>query len=103
MENEKRRLIDANALMEHLKEMHDFVMQDPEISPSIKWGEAVCNHRVTEAIEKAPTVDAVEVVHARWDDDGRCTRCGRYMPFDCEGDAYESIYCPDCGAVMTKR
>ncbi len=54
-------------------------------------------------IDRMHTVDAVEVVHGRWDDDGRCTRCGRYMPFDCEGNAYESIYCPDCGAVMTGR
>ena len=36
-------------------------MQDPEVSPTIKWGEAVCNYRVREAIERVPTVDAVEV------------------------------------------
>ena len=58
MANEKR-LIDANALIEVLKEKHDWVMQDPEVSNSIKWGEAICHHRVIEAIEKAPTVDAV--------------------------------------------
>ena len=59
------RLIDADALMEVLKEKHDWVMQDPEISPSIKWGEAVCNGRVREAIEKAPTVDAVAAEDVR--------------------------------------
>lgn len=58
---------------------------------------------VRRLVEAAPAVDAVEVVRAHWNDDGRCTRCGRYMPFDCDGDAYESIYCPDCGALMTGK
>ena len=89
MANEKR-LIDANALLEELKEKHDWVMQDPEISHSIKWGEAVCNHRVCEAIENAPTVDAVEVV--------RCKDCKHYKTITCScgcNVVSDNWYCAD--------
>lgn len=56
-----KRLIDANVLIETIKFEHDRIMQDPEIGNNMKWCEAVCNHRATEAIERSPTVDAVEV------------------------------------------
>ncbi len=80
----EKRLIDANALIAQFDDsFKGFVMK--------------------RIIEMQPKVDAVPVVHARWNDDGRCTNCGRYMPFDCEGNAYESIYCPDCGAEMNLR
>jgi hypothetical protein len=82
MANEKR-LIDANALMEVLKEKHDWVMQDPEVSHSIKWGEAICNHRVCEAIEKSPTVDAVEMPKGK---------PGDYLEWD-NGTGIKQIYC----------
>lgn len=42
--------------------------------------------------------DAVK--HGRWNDDGRCTECDWYMPFDCEGNSFETQYCPHCGAKM---
>ena len=66
------------------------------------------------AIEDAPTVDAVEVVHGQWekyteekfngyDADGRiryrkvriyyCDKCGH-------GSVVKSNYCPNCGAKM---
>ena len=68
----EKRLIDANALMEEIKKEHDYIMQDPEVSNQIKWREAVCFHRAWDAIQKAPTVDAVEVV--------RCKDCKHYKP-----------------------
>ncbi len=74
------RLIDAYALLEVLKEEHDRVMQDPEISKAVKWGEAVINYRVLKAIEDSHTVDAVEVV--------RCEDCRR---FKCADDGI--FYC----------
>ena len=67
----EKRLIDANALMEEIKKEHDYIMQDPEVSNQIKWREAVCFHRAWDAIQKAPTVDAVEVV--------RCKDCKRWF------------------------
>ena len=65
--------------------------------------------RVKRHIDNAPTVDAVEVVHASWIEDGYygnpfvCSHCG------CEGcysgdyhnkQYYYTNYCPNCGAKM---
>ena len=68
---------------------------------------------VTRAINDAPTVDAVEVVHGRWVYDsgsGRyfCSACDEYaLSFKkdtlYDGDLYEvclTDYCPNCGAKM---
>lgn len=80
MEN-KKRLIDANELMDVLKENHDNIMQDPEVKANVKWREAVVFHSVSQAIRHAPTVDAVEVVRCKdctyWiDEDGTRTKDG---------------------------
>ena len=91
MENEKR-LIDANELRQ-------------TIESKIYWGGV----GLLEAIDDAPTVDAVEVVHGEWVSSG----CG----FDCcsvcrkvYADGYLTAmgikprtqfnYCPNCGAKM---
>lgn len=52
-------------------------------------------------IADAPTIEAKPVVHAHWNDDGRCTNCGEHAPwiYLCE-DWYESKYCHGCGAQM---
>ena len=53
-------------------------------------------------LEKAPTVDAVPVVHGRWNNmDGYktrkvCSECGWDVP---EYGKFHS-YCPNCGAKM---
>ena len=113
MANEQR-LIDANALMEHLKEEHDYLMCDPEVSSKIKWWEAVCFDRVRRTIEKAPTVDAVEVVHAYWIDGYSvhnekvtytidCSHCEGVFNIeshDAEHWKGKFKWCPFCGARM---
>lgn len=56
-------------------------------------------------LEKAPTVDAVPVMHGRWmheETEGgfhiwRCSRCGRGMNDNPEGI---DLYCYHCGARM---
>lgn len=61
-------------------------------------------------LEKAPTVDAVPVVHGRWDDSGRytfpsgstavrCTNCGCALT-ESEYRLNNWNYCPVCGAKM---
>ena len=94
MENEKR-LIDANALILAIRD-------DAEI---------VGKHyaRIKMHINGAPTVDAVEVVHGRWeavDHDGswrvdKCSICHRRMHYVDYDQPYQ--YCPNCGAKMDKE
>lgn len=57
-------------------------------------------------IEKAPTVDAVPVVHGRWSDAG-FGELPKHAPYGwacsvCGGISFnnEYIYCPNCGAKM---
>ena len=87
MANEKR-LIDANALIAEYDRVH--------IGPP---GGA------RKLIEDAPTVDAVEVVHGRWEKafwhPYRCSCCGETALLDRNGEFYcTSNYCPNCGAKM---
>ena len=100
MANEKR-LIDANVAKEmivnHANEFSD-VINRREKALLIGGG--------TSCIDKCPTVDAVEVVHGRWeqvDHDGswrvdRCSICHRRMHYVDYDQPYQ--YCPNCGAKM---
>ena len=56
---------------------------------------------VKELLKVQPTVEAKPVVHAHWNDDGRCTNCGGHAPFFAYADDwFETKYCPHCGAQM---
>ena len=92
MANEKR-LIDASALIAEYDRVH--------IGPP---GGA------RKLMEDAPTVDAVEVVHGRWEEHPRdtfarenhcekirCTHCWHFF-YRHYGDGKN--YCPNCGAKM---
>ena len=88
MANEKR-LIDANALM-------DDVEMDGALYACLG---AVDDVRFL--VDSQPAIDAVEVVHGWWVDNGipesvlsKCSVCG----FPC--GAYSFNYCPNCGAKM---
>ena len=91
MANEKR-LIDANALRTDYLKKHR--MTDTEFDICYPWWQ------FSKAIENAPTVDAVEVVHGRWEKHGkhdwRCTVCKIGVPYSYTG----FHYCPNCGAKM---
>ena len=90
MANEKR-LIDANRYLRETKFQHG-------IYP---------HQEIFAEINRQPTVDAVEVVHGRWNEKQEpiswceddvdvffeCSICGTYSPG-------ESPYCPNCGAKM---
>lgn len=84
MENEKR-LIDANDFLVELKERHENIMQDPEVSKRMKWCEAVHYGATTAIIEKMPTIEAAPVVHGRWIGPTRV---------DANNNKYE---CSECG------
>ena len=92
------RLIDANALAE------EFV--GGECMKSM--AEAIADKRFVKAIRQAPTINAVSVVHGRWetkaytteDDWGVinhreevCSECGKWQ-------IERSNFCPHCGAKM---
>lgn len=68
---------------------------------------------VLDSIRDAPTVDAVPVVHGRWEwaDDGycRCSECRQRAPvvygvlvedWQDEPRTVMTYYCPNCGAKM---
>lgn len=89
------RLIDEKALREKLYE----------------WCGNHCNNRkgcqycdiseIIDIVEEMPTIEAKPVVHAHWNEDGRCTNCGEHAPFLLYADTwYESEYCHGCGAQM---
>lgn len=97
------RLIDADALMERFAEMQ-------QVKPDESGREYACNFRsmggepsaewytIEDAVENAPTIDAVPVIHSEWVyNDGDyvpyCKNC--LMPSDTE-----TKYCASCGAKM---
>lgn len=60
-----------------------------------------CKPDIFEKTYQSHAVEMVEVVHARWDKDGRCTNCGGHAPFYFRNSLYyESPYCFECGAKM---
>lgn len=98
------RLIDVDVFTAELKERHENIMQDPEVSKRMKWCEAVHYGATTAIIEKMPTVEATPVVHGRWIERARvkgqvyCSECGT---IEKETDSnYKSRLCPNCGSDM---
>ena len=104
----EKRLIDANALMDafrsYMVERYD--SEKCVSDENCKTCEKSCLWR--RIVSVAPTVDAVEVVHARWKN-GKCTNCTHYaevqnIGFTCTGELKVNYkhtnYCPNCGAKM---
>ena len=96
MANEKR-LIDANALtkeLEFLAKYEDYWKRNTILG-------------VVHTIQKRPTVDAVEVVHGRWEQvqrwatkaKYRCSVCGREIMSAVKVNTEKYPYC-HCGAKM---
>ena len=100
MANEKR-LIDANEVLQRNEE----AFEKANRNPAEHFVGVVQYHTVKEMVNSSPTVDAVEVVHGRWDevtdqdeivgemDFYKCSVCGKLRWF-------ETNYCPNCGAKM---
>lgn len=49
------RLINADSVVAELKDQHDYIMQDPEVSKTMAWCEAVCFNRTIEVLDSTPT------------------------------------------------
>ena len=60
---------------------------------------------IEERIDNLPAVDAVEVVHAKWErlkyvnGWARCSRCESTWELE-KIDAFNMTFCPNCGARM---
>lgn len=100
------RLIDANALAKHIKDLPTWWADDGGVYPggSMKYPDGMYYPEdIISSIDNAPTVDSVEVVHGRWEPCAiqpngfvgsyRCTACGN-------ASINDSNYCPNCGAKM---
>ena len=103
----EKRLIDANELEAHFHEtkMIEIFPYWKELSFKTQSELVRFGKEIKKMIQNAPTVDAVEVVHARnlrADSPSlfECSECGWS---DCDtytGDTAEYNYCPNCGAKM---
>ena len=103
-----KRLIDANALLkefekrqeQQINEFCDCFLNDAQELSTEWW----C---VEDAVAEAPTIDAVEVVHGKWEscwedwrhqlEGNKCSVCG----FEYFGNLFK--YCPNCGAKMDAK
>ena len=106
---EKKRLIDANALREKLQAHHDFFVNAWGGFSNLPVKDKARVDEITNCIAEvvnAIAVDAVEVVHGRW-----IGETGGYMWWQncsvCNGPVYNKMkpyynYCPYCGAKMDK-
>jgi len=90
--SEQKRLIDANSLIDCLKEV------DMGNQPFGSLVMAGLNYAI-KAINESPTVAAVPVVHARWEKHTNASvQCS-----SCEGFVLMRYkFCPNCGAKMDK-
>ena len=103
MTNEKR-LIDANALIAVMKEMY---CDGCEHHHGVRC--RACDFDCAmQDIENAPTVDAVEVVHGKWELEllpdlmvkNICSACGWWVNISPEYSPLKCNNCPNCGAKM---
>lgn len=108
------RVIDADRLLMHLS---DYALQESPWWGANGYGNKDAYEAIAEcikAVEEAPTVDAVEVVHGEWnqieiidddsgdgvnDDASQCSVCGDVFDSYYWAKTYFN-YCPNCGAKM---
>lgn len=91
------RPIDADALTETIRHFVDTmsVCTSTEYCTGLRF----MKKQAIEAVESAPTVDAVPVVHGEWHGgqyDFYCSQCGVYQNYY----TGKTNYCPNCGAKM---
>lgn len=93
-----KRLIDANVVEAKIEKNFRKLIanqKSPDLAAALSY--------VGDLIIEAPTEDAVEVVHANWDNNGICTMCGYPIPTDSKYDFIDKddcLFCYHCGAKM---
>lgn len=92
----EKRLIDANEVLQRNEE----AFEKANKKPAENFVSVIQYHTVKEMVNSSPTVDAVEVVHGRWEKHGkhdwRCSVCKAGVPYSYTGHKY----CHNCGAKM---
>ena len=101
----EKRLIDAN---EALRMMRNSKSDNPCINPTRKGVWNVAHDCAISCVDACPTVDAVEVVHGRWEWLGPNRLVPECMCGTCSVCKVRSKYivntdiCPNCGAKMDR-
>ena len=93
----EKRLIDADALIKDWNELTKRMVRDADGKIPVDFG------LVIRELSKTPTVDAVEVVHGRWEQDGiynRCSVCHKITMMPHLKGLARFNFCPYCGAKM---
>lgn len=113
------RLIDADTLRDALgitgaKETCKGCQYNKRFNFACNTDDAPSFAYVCEAIDDAPTIDAVPVRHGKWVpkyiriggqdlvSGMKCSECGE-DPLNAEGDEFLTDYCPNCGARMDEE
>lgn len=109
MANEKR-LIRVDVILKGIETFKRcYEENEKELTPVIVKAAFTALSMVEQFAKETPTVDAVEVVHGRWDifDDGygcelMCCSVCRSEFYDGDNDTVDHPhnYCPNCGAKM---
>ena len=103
----EQRLIDANNLIEEIREERCYNCRN--------FKDMKCDYCGTAdyiyMIEDMPTADVAPVVHGRWigkpicgNDNCRCSECGswHHIHANLRGEIMQK-YCPNCGAKMDEK
>ena len=97
----EKRLVYLDDILTDLHEVVEAAKADPD--EIMRMAEA-CTGTIIKHLEKFPIVNAVEVVHGRWERRVVDHELPYYFVHDCSicGSSGESYYdyCPNCGAKM---
>jgi hypothetical protein len=85
---------------EHLGVLHNPTCEEY----AERYGNLEALSAILGEVERLPALDVAPVVHAKWDDEHRCTECICLCTTAKTPQGYlvfiETPYCPNCGARM---
>lgn len=96
------RLIDADALKEHLSNryMSEVYPDWYQLPLDVREKIGLLGKTFKCAILEAPTVDEEPAVHAYWTGAGDCSACHYMGLYNGNEEVERSRFCPHCGAKM---